>query len=170
MARVLGKSEIADYFVNSKRNSKDELVEKPTIVRIVREEKEIELFAGDVPQNATTVKYEGKEYNVLKWGSDGTAYVYVDFVEEVAEDKSYGEAFLKDLLSEWNEQEIKKSDRMMAWCRLHGKDPKDVCVEDLRDVLGIITFTNCNAEYITFAGSSGVSISPNHMHTINWNP
>lgn len=176
MVRILGKQKVVDYYINAERNSKGELSKKPHLVEIVRDTKEIVLTDGDVPANATVIKYKGKDYNVLQWGfddshgDDGMPCVYTSYFEASAsDDKKYAEEHLAELISEWNEQEIKKSKLMMKWCELHGKEPKDVCVEGLEELLGIGMWkpnSGVKVDAITLKTDGRFTITSGHTHSL----
>lgn len=140
--RIFGEKQVTTYSVRVERDSEGKLTHKPFIVRNV-EIDDAYLLTGmevEVPENATHIFFEGESHKILRREYNvelDTEDIYTDILIKLEQDESDAEIELVALTKAWNEQEITKNERMRLFCDIVGKDPGDVCVEDLAYLFNI---------------------------------
>lgn len=170
MVNIVGKEVDVTYLISENRGVDGKLKSKPTIVKKRGEPRDYVISTAEschIPTNITHIIIDGKKYVTL-----GQAYslgltnseLTVSYTKENDIDKEECEKRLDWLIKEWKVQTIESSPQLSAWCKLNGKKPEDVDLEELEKTLS-------NEISIVSSGTlsfiNGSTISSGHTHTMS---
>ena len=170
MVNIVGKEVDVTYLISENRGVDGKLKSKPTIVKKRGEPRDYVISTAEschIPPNITHIIINGKKYVTL-----GQAYslsltnseLIVAYTKENDIGKEGCEKRLDDLIKEWNVQIIESSPRFSAWCKLNGKKPEDVNLEELEKTLpNEISIASSG----TLSFINGSTISSGHIHTMS---
>lgn len=160
--RIICSKEIRSYIIKERRNEQGQLIAKPHVSCVIENGDSEHIIPDElaIPNAATRITIEGVSYPIRDRSfniSTNEFDIYIQKIDVEEVDKDVADEQLIPLIREWNAQEISKNKRMAAFCRVLGKNPEEVCFEDLALVLSPSSLSN-TLDYISAAAITDVGI------------